>query len=93
MRTELSVNKSTVENYLEGFRRSDHAMVLSTLTDDVVWDIPGFVHLEGKDAFDKEIENTTFSGSPIIEVTHMTEESDVVVAKVWCVPNVLMAVW
>lgn len=77
----MSENKRIIEMYMNGFRASDHALVLSYLTDDVVWDIPGFVHLEGKDAFDGEIENPAFTGSPIIEVTRMTEEDDVVVAE------------
>ena len=77
----VSENKRTVEKYMDGFRRSDHAMVLSCLTDDVVWDIPGFVHLEGKVAFDGEIENPAFKGSPEIEVTRMSEEADVVIAE------------
>ena len=77
----MTENKRTVEIYLEGFRRSDHQMVLSCLTDDVVWDIPGFVHLEGKSAFDSEIENPAFVGSPKIDVTRMIEEDDTVVAE------------
>jgi ketosteroid isomerase-like protein len=66
---------------MEGFRRSDHQMVLSCLTDDVVWDIPGFVHLVGKLAFDAEIENPAFVGSPKIDVTRMIEENNTVVAE------------
>ena len=77
----MTENKKTVEAYMEGFRRSDHAMVLSTLTDDVEWEMPGFFQLSGKDAFDKEIENEAFVGSPIIVVTRMTEEKDVVIAE------------
>jgi ketosteroid isomerase-like protein len=38
-------------------------------------------HIMGKDAFDKEIENDAFVGSPTIKVTRMTEEDDVVVAE------------
>jgi ketosteroid isomerase-like protein len=37
--------------------------------------------LKGKDAFDKEIENPAFVGSPTIRVTRMTEKGDVVVAE------------
>jgi len=77
----MSENKKTVERYMEGFRKSDHPMVLSCLTDDVVWEMPGFFHLVGKEAFDKEIENPVFTGRPEITVTRMTEENDVVVAE------------
>ena len=77
----MTENKKTVEAYMEGFRRSDHAMVLSCLTDDVEWEMPGFFQLSGKEAFDKEIENEAFTGSPILVVTRMTEEKDVVIAE------------
>ena len=77
----VTENKKTVERYLEGFRRSDHAMVLSCLTDDVEWIIPGMFRVRGRQAFDKEIENEAFTGSPTIHVTRLTEENDVVFAE------------
>ena len=77
----MTENKRTVEKYMEGFRKSDHALVLSCLADDVVWEMPGFFHLVGKEAFDKEIENPAFTGHPEITVVRMTEENDVVVAE------------
>lgn len=76
-----SPNKETVQKYMEAFGRTDHAAVLSCLTDDVHWDIPGMFHITGKEAFDKEIENDAFVGSPTIQVTRMVEENDVVVAE------------
>ena len=51
----MSANKNLVERYIEGFNNSDHEQILSCLTEDVVWDIPGAFHISGKDAFDKEI--------------------------------------
>jgi ketosteroid isomerase-like protein len=77
----VSENKATVERYMAGFNISDHALVLSCLTDDVEWDLPGAFHLVGKEAFDKEIENPAFVGRPTITVTRMVEEDDVVVAE------------
>ncbi len=77
----MSRNKQTVQKYMDAFARTDHAEVLSCLTDDVEWLIPGMFHITGKDAFDKEIENDAFVGSPTINVTRMTEEDDVVVAE------------
>jgi uncharacterized protein len=78
-------NKKTVERYLDGFRKSDHAQILSCLTEDVEWDMPGAFRHVGKDAFDREIENEAFVGSPTITLTRMVEEDDVVVAEgaVW----------
>ena len=77
----MTQNKRTVEMYMDGFRKSDHAQVLSCLTDDVEWDMPGAFHLKGKTAFDGEIENDAFVGRPAISVTRMTEENDVVIAE------------
>jgi ketosteroid isomerase-like protein len=77
----MTENKLAVEKYIEGFRKSDHESILSCLTDDVEWEMPGAFHLTGKEAFDKEIENDAFVGSPAITITLMTEENDVVVAE------------
>ena len=77
----MSRNKDTVKRYMEAFGRSDHEEVLSCLTDDVEWVIPGAFHLKGKEAFDKEIENDAFAGSPTINTKGMTEEDDVVIAE------------
>ncbi len=76
-----SRNKQTVEKYMKGFRKSDHAAILACLTDDVEWVIPGLFHRTGKAAFDKEIENEAFVGNPTIKVTRIVEENDVVVAE------------
>ena len=77
----MTENKKTVERYMDGFRKSDHEQILSCLTDDVEWEMPGAFHWVGKSAFDKEIENEAFVGSPTIEITRMTEENDVVIAE------------
>jgi len=77
----MSRNKQTVQRYMNAFNKSDHAEILSCLTDDVEWVMPGAFHLTGKLAFDKEIENDAFVGSPTITVSRMTEEHDVVVAE------------
>jgi ketosteroid isomerase-like protein len=77
----MTQNKRTVNTYMDGFRRSDHGQVLSCLTEDVEWEIPGTFHVRGKDAFDRHIEGEGFVGSPAITVTRMTEEADVVVAE------------
>ena len=78
---QMSENKYTVDKYMDGFRRSDHEQILSCLTDDVEWEIPGAFHVRGKDAFDREIENEAFVGRPEITVTRLTEENDIVVAE------------
>ena len=77
----MSENKRTVDRYMAAFRVSDHAEILSCLTDDVEWEIPGMFHSRDKAAFDKEIENEAFVGSPDIAVSRLIEEGDVVVAE------------
>jgi uncharacterized protein len=76
----VPARKAVVERYFDGFRRSDHQQILACLTEDVVWDIAGFKHLEGKEAYDAEIENENFVGSPTLDVDRLIEEGDVVVA-------------
>ncbi len=66
---------------MEGFRQSDHAEILSCLTDDVEWIMPGVYHHVGKEAFDKEIENDAFVGRPTITILRTIEEDDVVVSE------------
>ena len=66
---------------MDGFNKSDHNQILSCLTDDVEWILPGVFHLKGKDEFDKEIENPAFEGKPEIVVSRMIEENNIVIAE------------
>ena len=75
----MTENKKTVDRYMEGFRRSDHEEILSCLTDDVEWEIPGAFHARGREEFDRHIEDDGFVGSPAITVTRLTEEGGDVV--------------
>jgi ketosteroid isomerase-like protein len=77
----MTTNKKVVETYMQGFNESDHEKILSCLTDDVIWEMPGFFYLTGKEQFDKEIENDAFEGKPVITITRMIEENDIVVAE------------
>jgi len=77
----MSTNKSTIEKYIDGFNKSDHAQILSCLTDDVEWVMPGNFHLKGKVEFDGEIENDAFTGRPIVKLMRMIEENNVVIAE------------
>src|SRR5687767_3465776 len=77
----MSPNKATVQKYMDAFTRTDHAAILACLSEDVEWVVPGMFQVRGKAAFDKEIENEAFVGSPRITLTRMVEEGDVVVAE------------
>jgi uncharacterized protein len=71
--------KAVVEDYIVGFRRTDHAAILGCLTDDVVWVIHGHRSLRGKEAFDGEIENDAAELTGL-EADRLIEEGDTVVA-------------
>jgi ketosteroid isomerase-like protein len=77
----VSPNKQAVERYMQAFDQLDHAAVLSLLTDDVEWVVPGMYVVRGKAAFDQHIENDAFVGRPGIVVTRLIEQDDVVVAE------------
>jgi uncharacterized protein len=76
-----SQNKKTVERYLDGFRRTDHAQILGCLTDDITWTVFGAFRLEGKAAYDAAIEGPGFAGDPDLEVVRMVEEEGTVMAE------------
>lgn len=77
----MTIQKQVVENYMNGFRTTDNAKILSCLRDDVVWEMPGYFYHEGKAAFDKEIENPNADGHPEISITRLIEEGNIVVAE------------
>jgi len=66
---------------MDGFRKTDRSRILSCLTEDVEWEIPGAFHVRGKAAFDGHIVDEGFVGSPAITVTRLMEVDDVVVAE------------
>ncbi len=74
-------NKKVIETYINGFNKSDHAQILSCLTDDVVWHMPGLFYKTGKAEFDKEIENDAFEGRPVVTIIRLVEEGNIVVAE------------
>ena len=77
----MSAHRRTIERYIEGFNRTDHAAILDCLTDDVEWLIPGAFHVTGKPAFDAQIEHPDFVQPPTVTITRMVEDGDVVVAE------------
>jgi len=75
----MTDQKDLVAEYFEGFRRSDHARVLATLTQDVEWVIHGHRTTHGTAEFDGEIENPSFTGSPQLDVQRVHQDGPVVV--------------
>jgi ketosteroid isomerase-like protein len=80
MGADESPRKQAVRAYIDGFRTGDHDAILSLLTDDVSWEMPGYIDISGKEAFDSEIENDAFVGHPKLTIQRLVEEDDVVVA-------------
>src|SRR4051794_11014602 len=66
---------------MERFRTTNREGILSCVTDNVEWEIPGLFHVKGKDAFASHIVDEGFTGSPEITITRLTEENDVVIAE------------
>ena len=77
----MTPNKKTIEAYMDGFRKTDRTQILSCLTDEVEWVIPGAFHVIGKEDFAKHIVDEGFVGHPVITVSRLIEEDDVVVAE------------
>jgi ketosteroid isomerase-like protein len=77
----MSEQKQIVAKYMEGFRVTDHEKILSCLTDDVVWELPGYYLHNGKAEFDRAIENPNADGHPDIKVIRLVEEENIVVAE------------
>jgi uncharacterized protein len=77
----VTSNIRTIETYMDGFRRTDRAQILSCLTEDVEWEIPGFLRVRGKDEFDRHIVDEGFVGSPDIVITRMLETDGIVFAE------------
>jgi ketosteroid isomerase-like protein len=69
----MTPNKRTVDMYMDGFRRTARADILSCLTEDVVWEIPGVFTVQGKPAFNSHIVDEGFAGHPVITVTRLVE--------------------
>src|SRR6478752_2101998 len=68
-RPVMSRNTDTVNAYLDGFRKNDHAQILSCLTDDITWTVYGAFKLSGKEAYDKAIDGAPhFIDPPELEV-------------------------
>lgn len=79
--TQATWNIRTVERYMDGFRRTDRPQILSCLSEDVEWEIPGFLRVRGKAEFDTHIVDEGFVGSPEIVVTRMLETNGIVFAE------------
>src|ERR1700749_1796736 len=74
-------NRDTVLKYMDGFRRTDRELILSLVTDDVVWKIPGGFEIKGKSAFSAHIVDEGFKSNPEIVIERVVEGANVVLAE------------
>ena len=77
----MTPNQQTVQDYMDGFRATNRDLILSCLTDDVEWVLPGAFHTHGKEAFAGHIVDPGFRDRPVITITRMLEDDDVVIAE------------
>jgi uncharacterized protein len=77
----MTPNQKTIEQYMDAFRTTNRAQVLSCLTDDVEWIVPGIFHSRGRDEFATHIVDEGFAGHPEITVSRLLEDGDIVVAE------------
>ena len=52
----MTNQKQIVEKYMDGFRSTDHAKILSCLNEEVIWEMPGFFYHEGHRVHTKNTE-------------------------------------
>lgn len=76
----MTSHTDLVVEYFAGFNASDHAQILATLTPDVEWVIYGHQIIRGREAFDAEIENPAFTGSPTYSIERMYQDGSAVIA-------------
>ncbi len=72
----MKPRKSILEAYFDGLRLRDHQQVLDLLTDDVVWELPGFRTIVGKEQFAGEVENDAMVGRPNLVVDKMFDDGE-----------------
>lgn len=77
----MTHNRDTVLQYIDGFRKTDREQILSLVTNDVVWKIPGAFEIKGRSAFAAHIVDEGFRSNPEIIVERLVEGPDVVVAE------------
>ena len=73
----MSSQKATVQRYTDVFRSGDLTLILSCLTDDVVWALHGEKTLTGREAFAAEADSAG-GPNPQLHLDRLIEEGDTV---------------
>lgn len=74
----MSAQVDVARSYMEAYGRGDVQGVAACLTEDVVWDVHGHAHLEGKAAYLAEMEQNVANPPDVIAERYL-EDGDVVV--------------
>jgi ketosteroid isomerase-like protein len=74
-------NRDVVLRYMDGFRKTDREQILSCVTDDVAWKIPGSFEINGRQAFSTHIVDEGFESHPEITVARLIEDENIIVAE------------
>lgn len=67
----MTENQRTIQTYRQGFMTSDHENILSYLTDDVCWEIPGNNIVVAEDAVQNKMKNGGLLDAVFCDVIHM----------------------
>ena len=80
-RTRLTIQSTPVSASSESRASTIIVEILTCLTDDIIREVHGAFQIQGKDNFDKNIENDAFEGSPTIKIIRLIEDDNIVVAE------------
>jgi uncharacterized protein len=74
-------NKEIVRNVNKGFEAADADIILSYLTDDIRWEVPGAFTVTGKEEYRKQIFNDAFEKGPVITIKNEIAEGNYVAVE------------
>ena len=74
-------NKEVIRKLNKGFETDDIDAILSCVSDDVHWNVPGAFTANGKEEYRKQIHNENFVGAPTITIKNEVAEGDYVAVE------------
>ena len=76
-----TTNKEVIRKLNKGFEACDESAILSCITDDVYWYVPGAFTAKGKEEYRKQITNENFTNTPIITIRNEVAEGNYVAVE------------
>jgi uncharacterized protein len=74
-------NKEVIRKLSKGFEKDDVDGILSCLSDDVRWYVPGSFTATGKEEYRKQIHHEDFTGTPTITIKNEVAEGNYVAVE------------